>query len=82
MEEVKINILVILGLIGFIIVQQVYFLHVIGKLINKLMSRNYYDYRLSEEVSTDKIVSASDGLQEVPIDPLLQQELDSISNLV
>jgi len=37
-----------LGLGGLLIFQQVYFTIIVNKLVNKLMSRNYYEYAQAE----------------------------------
>lgn len=36
-------------LCGIIIAQQIYFMHHIQKLINKLMSRSFYDFKVTEQ---------------------------------
>jgi len=46
---------IILLLMVFICVRELMFLHQLNKLVNKLMSKNYYDYKISEAV-TDKVL--------------------------
>lgn len=39
------------GLILFIVGREVYFSYMMDKMVNKLMSRTYYDYQISKEVT-------------------------------
>ena len=41
------NIIVPVTLCGVVVFQQVYYIRVINKLVNKLMSRNYSEYKLA-----------------------------------
>ena len=38
-------------LFGYLVVREVYFLYSTHKLINKLMSRNYYDYMITQKAT-------------------------------
>lgn len=53
-------------LFAVILIQQVWHHYTIQKLINKLMSRNYHEYQLAENVnkslnSENKFISSADG---------------------
>lgn len=38
------------GLLAYCIAREVIFVHTLNKMVNKLMSRNYHEYKAAEEV--------------------------------
>lgn len=54
-------------LIGYMSVREIWFHYTTHKLVNKLMSRNYFDYRASEEQG--KITQASSQSPHLDLDP-------------
>lgn len=65
--------LLILALFGIIIFQQVYMTHSVNKLVNKLMSRDYYSYKQTEEPQEKGV--------KIKLDEELTEDLSIISDI-
>lgn len=44
----------VLGLIAYCVVREFFFMYTVNKLVDKVMSRSYYDYKVSTEVGKQK----------------------------
>lgn len=59
---------VVIALLAFILIRELFFMHSLNKLLNKFMSRNYYDFKIAEEVpkSNAKTPEARQEFNELP----------------
>jgi len=79
------DLVVIIALLIFIGAREAFHISMINKLIDKLMSRNYYDYQLSEAVTQNinkEVVKSEPKFQASVDNELYKQELDSLTNII
>lgn len=57
-------------LIAIILIQEVVFLTLINRLVNKLMSRNYHEYKMSDKLSGEKKKEAPLKVMDEPMEDL------------
>lgn len=79
---------IIIALLVFIIVREILHTTLVNKLVDKLMSRNFYDYKVSEAVGAELnnkkvgVVNQPQQFQTMQHDPEFEQALGSLTNLV